>query len=322
MKSNSSDKKLRTFLSNQSSLLVLIALCIVMSLVYDRFLTSRNIMNVLRQNSMLGIATIGLTYVVLTGGIDLSMPSVAALSGCLFASLSVYGFVPALLAALACATFWGWFNGFIITRTKIAPFIVTLVVFYAVKGIVYLYTGNGASISVVDSPAIEFISRKTIFGVIPTSFLIFLLCALVSACVLRWSKFGRYLLAVGGNEEAARFMGIDVNRVKVLAYTLSGSLTGLGGVILAARLVAAQPVAGEGWDMQALAAIVVGGTLLTGGKGSFIGSVFGTLVMAVVLNAISLQSSLSSWWQWIVRGAFILIVVTIQGVASKRKAHI
>lgn len=309
---------LKSLVKKQPAFLILIVAVIAMSLLYDKFLTARNISNLLRQNSMMGIATIGLTFVILTGGIDLSMPSIAAIAGIVFAKLSGFGLLPGLIAGIAIATFFGWLNGVIITKAKIAPFIVTLVMFYAVKGIVYTYTQD-RTIQVIDSPAIAFISR-TFIGNIPVPFIIFIVCGIICELVLKLSSFGRHILAIGGSEEAARFMGINAAKTKRLAYMLSGAFTGLGGIVLAPRLIAPQPMAGEGWDMQALSAIVVGGTLLSGGKGSFIGSIFGVMVMGVVLNAISLQTSLSSWWQWVVRGTFLFVVVVIQGIMATRAA--
>lgn len=307
-------EKIYELLKNHTAFWILLLVVTLTSLFYDNFLISRNISNLLRQNSMLGISAIGLTFVVFTGGIDLSIPSVVALAGVVFAEFSGFGFYTALFAALFAAAICGMLNGILICRTKIAPFIVTLATYYAIKGIVYTYTRN-FSIKVIDSPEVTFISRTFIHG-IPISFIILVICGIVCALVLHYSSFGRHLLAVGGNEEAAHYMGINVNLVKTAAYTLSSTFTGLGGIILACRLIAAQPMAGEGWDMQALSAIVIGGTLLKGGKGSFIGTILGILTLGIVMNAISLQTSLSSWWQWIVRGGFLLIVVVVQGIVE------
>jgi ribose transport system permease protein len=211
-------------------------------------------------------------------------------------------------------------NGVLITKARIQPFIVTLAMLIAARGAALAATGE-KSVSVSRlAEGFTWLGRGEL-GPLPVPVALFGLAYVLSWIVLRYTGFGRYVYAVGDNEEAARLMGLDADRVLLGTYTLSGALAGLAGVILAARLGAGQPVAGTGWELDAIAAVVVGGTLLTGGQGG-VGSTFlGVLLLGVIFNLFNLEGTVSPWWQWVLRGAFLLAVVLIQARLQRRTQH-
>lgn len=309
-----------TFLQKQGALVALILLVIFASVRYDAFLTSVNILNILKQNSMIGIVAIGMTFVILMRGIDLSVGSLLALGGILAAMLSPYGLAAALIVPVAVAALLGCVNGLIIARMKIEPFIVTLAMMIGVRGVVYAVTKEKTR--TVDDSLTDFfvtLGNGTFIG-IPVPVWTFLVILAAAAFVLRFTRFGRNVYAIGGNEDATHLMGIRVDRMKIAVYTLSGALSGFTGIVLAGRLGgAAQPVAGNMWELDAIAAVVIGGTLLVGGRGNVIGTFIGVMLLGIILNIINLQGTLDSWWQPVIRGTFLLLIVIVQAQLIKRK---
>jgi ribose/xylose/arabinose/galactoside ABC-type transport system permease subunit len=301
------------FLQKQGALLTLVLLVLFASIKYDNFLTTQNILNILKQNSMIGIVAIGMTFVILMKGIDLSVGSLLALGGVMSATLSSYGLFVALLVPILITTFLGCVNGWIIAKLKMEPFIVTLAMMIGVRGFIYAFTEE-KTISVVPGSKQFFLDlgNGAFFG-IPNPVWIFVIALVISSFILHQTKFGRNVYAIGGNEEATRLMGIRVDRMKIMVYALSGALAGFTGIILAGRLGgAAQPVAGNMWELDAIAAVVIGGTLLVGGRGGVFGTFVGVMLLGVVLNVINLQGTLDSWWQPVIRGTFLLAIVIIQ----------
>jgi ribose/xylose/arabinose/galactoside ABC-type transport system permease subunit len=309
-----------SFLQKQGALVALILLIVFASIRYETFLTDVNIINILKQNSMIGLVAIGMTFVILLKGIDLSVGSMLALGGVLSATFSPYGIVIAVLIPIVITGLLGMVNGLIIAKLNIEPFIVTLAMMIGVRGFIYAFT-NERTISVDDHYSQFYVDLGNgAFIGIPNPVWIFVIVLFISSFVLHQTKFGRNIYAIGGNEDATRLMGIRVDRIKVYVYALSGALSGFTGIILAGRLGgAAQPVAGNMWELDAIAAVVIGGTLLVGGRGGVFGTFVGVMLLGVVLNVINLQGTLDSWWQPVIRGLFLLIIVIIQAQLLKRQ---
>jgi ribose transport system permease protein len=302
----------------QGALVALILVCIFGVIRYENFLTAENLLNVLRQNSMLGFVALGMTFVILTGGIDLSVGSLVAVAGVIAANLAGRGLLIALLAAVAFTTLLGLINGAVIAKARIQPFIVTLAMMIAARGLALVYTKE-ESVKVSGlSTNFTWLGQGKV-GPVPVPVLLLVIAFAIGWLVLSHTRFGRHVYSIGDNEEAARLMGLNVSRVTMCVYALSGLLAGLAGVILTARLGAGQPVAGAGWELDAIAAVVVGGTLLTGGQGSVISTLVGLLLLGVIFNIFNLEGDISPWWQLVLRGIFLLVVVIIQNRLSQRK---
>jgi ribose/xylose/arabinose/galactoside ABC-type transport system permease subunit len=267
---------------------------------------------------MLGLVALGMTFVILTGGIDLSVGSLLAVAGVVAANLAARGSLIAVLAAVSLSALLGLVNGLIIARARIQPFIVTLAMMIAARGLALVATGEQSVRVDRLSEGFTFLGRGFL-GPVPMPVVILFLAFFVGWVVLGHTRFGRHVYAVGDNEEAARLMGLNIGSVTVGVYALSGALAGLAGVILASRLGAGQPVAGTGWELDAIASVVVGGTLLTGGQGGAFSTLVGVLLLGVIFNIFNLEGTISSWWQWVLRGVFLLVVVIVQRRLSKEK---
>jgi ribose transport system permease protein len=309
--------KIGSLLQRQGALLALAIVFIFASMRYDSFLSEENFLNVLRQNSMLGLVALGMTFVILTGGIDLSVGSIVAVAGVAAANLSGRGSVLGAAAAIGIATLLGLINGLVIAKARIQPFVVTLATMIAARGIALAATGEQSVRVDRLSEGFTWLGRGLV-GPIPVPVLILILAYGLGWLVLAHTRFGRHVYAFGDNAEAARLMGLNVNAVTLGVYSLSGALSGLAGVILASRLGAGQPVAGTGWELDAVAAVVVGGTLLTGGQGGAGSTLVGVLLLGFIFNVFNLEGTISSWWQWVLRGVFLLVVVVVQSRLSGR----
>jgi ribose transport system permease protein len=302
-------------------LLALVALVVFGWMRYENFLGSFNVLSVLRYNSMFALVALGMCFVIITGGIDLSVGSTAALGSVVAALLSPYGALPGLLGGMAAGLAVGACNAFIITRLNILPFITTLATMLAASGCALLLAGN-QSVSVSYESGFTELGQGDFLG-FPIPAWIALVAYLLGSLVLNLTSFGRTVLAIGGNEDATRLMGLPAERVKALVYLASGGLAGLAGVILAAQFGAGQPIEGVGWELFAIAAVVVGGTLLTGGVGSVGSTLAGVLLLGLIFNILNFENglgwiSLSAYWQSVIRGAFLLLVVAIQARLSVR----
>ncbi|MFC4599491.1 ABC transporter permease [Cohnella hongkongensis] len=284
-------------------LLALVVLCAVFASMSPVFLTERNLLNVLNQVSINATLAIGVTFVILIGGIDLGLGSYVALTGCLaalFASSGEGAFVPIVLG-VAGGLLIGLVNGVTITKGKLAPFIVTLGMMTIARGGA-LVISEGRPISNL-SPSFNAIGG-TVFGVqIPV--LIVLVVFLLSLFVLNKTVFGRYVYAVGGNEEAARASGIHVHRIKLYVYVLCGGLAGVAGIMQTARIETGQPNIGVGYELDAIAAVVIGGTSLAGGSGRMTGTIIGALIIGVINNGLDLLN-VPSYYQQIIKGLIIV----------------
>ena len=311
--------RVASFIQRQGSLVGLVLVCAVAAFRYPQFLEVNNLMNVLRQNTMLGLIALGMTFVILTGGIDLSVGSLLAVAGVVSATLAGQGLAVALISGVGLATLLGLVNGVVIAKARIQPFIVTLAMMIAARGLALVYTGE-QSVRVYDSGFTDL--GRGIIDVgplpLPLPVLILFVAYAVGWLVLNHTRFGRHVYALGDNEEAARLMGLNVGRVTMGVYALSGALAGLAGVILASRLGSGQPVAGAGDELTAIAAVVVGGTLLTGGQGSVAYTLVGVLLLGVLLNIFN-NENITPWWQQVLRGLILLAVVVVQNRLSRRK---
>ena len=304
-------------IQRNGALAALVVACIFGASRYYAFATPENLLNVLRQNSMLGLVALGMTFVILTGGIDLSVGALLAVAGIVAAGLVDQGALVAIVGGVGAAAVLGAINGLLITKSRIQPFIVTLAMMIAARGAALAITGEESVRVDTSADAFTWLGRGEI-GPIPVPVVVLLLAFLLGWVALRFTRFGRHVYAVGDNDEAARLLGLEVDRVLILTYALSGALAGLGGVVLAARLGAGQPVAGVGWELDAIAAVVVGGTLLTGGQGGVGATLIGVLLLGVIFNLFNLEGTISPWWQWVLRGGFLLGVVLVQARLQQR----
>ncbi|GEM44542.1 ABC transporter permease [Deinococcus cellulosilyticus] len=309
-------------ISRQGVLIALVLLMVFGGFRYEGFISEYNIESVLRYNSMFGLIALGMTFVIITGGIDLSVGSVIALCSVVAAKLSPEGAFLGLLVPVLVGALIGCINGAVITRLQIAPFIVTLATLLGARGLALLISNN-QSISVEVAGSFIQIGQGDFLG-FPIPACIMLLAFVMGGLALTQSRFGRYALSVGDNEEAARLMGLPVDSTKFWVYVLSGSLSGLAGVILASQFGAGQPTEGVGWELSAIAAVVVGGTLLTGGVGTVWGTLVGVLLLGMIFNVLNFENgkgfiNLSVYWQSVIRGLFLLLVVILQSRLSRKR---
>jgi ribose transport system permease protein len=309
------------WLGQQRVLIALVLLILFGALRYDHFLGLFNVLSVLRYNSMFALTGLGMCFVIMTGGIDLSVGTTAALASVVSATLSPWGIVPGLLSGLAAGLVVGAINGFLVTRMKILPFIATLSGMLVASGTALLLAHN-QSVSVSYESGFTDLGQGDLLG-FPVPGWIALAAYIYGSIVLNRTAFGRHILAIGGNEEAARLMGLPVDRVKFLTYVQSGAFAGLAGVILAAQFGAGQPAEGVGWELFSIAAVVVGGTLLTGGVGSVATTLAGVMLLGLIFNVLNFENgmgwiSLSAYWQSVVRGVFLMIVVMVGPGSGKR----
>jgi len=305
------------FLDKYRVLLIFALLLIVASFLSDAFLTTNNLFNVFRQVSIIAIMSVGMTLVIITAGIDLSVGSVMAFSGAILAGVIAAGVsLPiAIIACLAVGIVLGAFNGFIIAKGKVPAFIATLAVMVIARGMTLVFTqGNPI---VISNPAFRFIGSGTIFG-IPFPIVLMLVIFAFMYWVLKHTTFGRYIYAIGGNEEASRLAGISVDRVKISVYALSGLFASMSALIYTSRLMSAQPNAGTGMELDAIAAVIIGGTSLAGGKGGVTGTLIGALIMGVLDNILNL-TNVSPFYQDIAKGLVILAAVLIDSKLANLK---
>jgi ribose/xylose/arabinose/galactoside ABC-type transport system permease subunit len=299
------------------TLVGLLLLGLFISLLSPHFLTLSNLRNVTEQTCINAVIAVGMTFVIVTGGIDLSVGSVLALSGVVLASALQAGLpLPvALLAGLLTGTLSGLLNGLLVTLGRLPPFIVTLGMMSVARGLALLYT-EGRPVSGFD-PAFRSLATGRL-GFVPVPVLVTLGAYLVAFVLLTRSRFGRYVYAIGGNEEAARLSGVGVRFHKTMVYGLSGLTSGLGAALLTARLNSAQPIAGIMYELDAIAATVIGGTSLLGGSGTIGGTLVGALIMGVLRNGLNLLL-ISSYLQQVIIGLVIVGAVLVDSFLKGRR---
>jgi inositol transport system permease protein len=295
---------MRSILRQFGLVIALVVLCLVLAAVQPGFLTVPNLINVVRQISINGILAVGVTFVLLTGGVDLSLGSLVALTGvaaACFAHPDQYPVILPVLIGVLVGAACGAANGVVVTKGKVAPFIVTLGMMTVARGLALVISAGKP----VSNLSREFTALAGNVGGVPIPVLILALISVVAYVFLKNFRLGRYVYAVGGNETAARASGVNVQAVKLFAYTMSGALAGLAGVVLAARITTGQPNAGVGYELDAIAAVVIGGTSLSGGVGSVGGTLLGALLMGVINNGLDLMN-VSSYYQQIAKGLIIV----------------
>jgi ribose transport system permease protein len=306
---------MRNIWNQLGMLIVLVVMCIILSFIAPNFLDSGNMLNVLKQTSISAILAAGMTLVILTGGIDLSVGATVALAGVISVMLSSKGVNPfaAMFAGIAIGYLVGLVNGLFTAKTKLPSFIVTLGSFTYVRGIAYVISG-GYPI-VLSSETFKFFGSGKILS-IPTPIYIVLIVYVIIFIMLKYTMFGRHIYAIGGNEEAARLTGIKVEKTLINVYAINGLLAGLAGVVLSGRLFSGQPNAALGSELDAIAAVVLGGTSLAGGLGRIQMTIIGVLILGVIGNGLTLLD-VSSFWQQIVKGFIIVIAVLLDRLRIK-----
>ncbi|WP_055587123.1 ABC transporter permease [Peterkaempfera griseoplana] len=312
-------QRIASLVQRQGVFAVLLAVVLVSSFVFPSFGTLDNARGVTVQASFLSVVALGMTLVIITGGIDLSVGSVFALGGVLAAWASQYGLLPALLLPLAVCGAVGLLNGLLIARAGMAPFIVTLATLLAARGLLLSLTHEGATTYLVPrGSAFAELGQGTLWG-FGYPVLIAVALFVLGGVVLQRTSFGQALFAVGGSADAATLMGLPVARTRVLVYVLSGLLAGFAGALNAARLSSGVTIIGVGMELDAIAAVVIGGTLLVGGAGSVSGTLWGVLLLAVIQNLINQIGSLNSSYQSVVSGGFLIVVVVAQRYLARAR---
>ncbi|MGR5116896.1 Ribose import permease protein RbsC [Photobacterium damselae subsp. damselae] len=311
--SNSNKLFTKEWLIEQKSLIALIFLIVVVSFLNPNFFTVDNILNILRQTSVNAIIAVGMTLVILTAGIDLSVGSVLALCGA-FAATLIAMEVPVLIAvptALLAGAILGAISGVIIAKGKVQAFIATLVTMTLLRGVTMVYTdGRPISTGFTDvADSFAWFGTGYAMG-IPVPIWLMMIVFAAAWYLLNHTRFGRYVYALGGNESATRLSGINVDRVKIGVYAICGFLSALAGIIITSRLSSAQPTAGMGYELDAIAAVVLGGTSLAGGKGRIMGTLIGALIIGFLNNALNLLD-VSSYYQMIAKAVVILLAVLV-----------
>lgn len=319
-------KSLNAYFIKFQSLIALFLLCLIISVLSDKFLTMTNGWNVMRQISVNICISTGMTLIVLTAGIDLSVGAVLALSGAMAAGLLKNGIaIPsqnlyigftllgAILVGMTTGAGLGVFNGWAITKFNLPPFVVTLAMLTIARGLTMLWT-EGFPISELGE-SFAYLGTGWFLG-IPVPVWISGIIVLIAVIATKKTRFGRYIYAIGGNENAARLSGIDINRIKIAVYGIAGMLAGIGGLLVTSRLDSAQPNAGMSYELDSIAAVVIGGTSLSGGRGSILGTVQGAIIIGVLNNGLVLLN-VSPFWQQVVKGIVILLAVIIDKSNSK-----
>jgi ribose transport system permease protein len=321
-------QNLKHYLIRFQSVIALLIMCIALTFLSDRFLTGENAWNVMRQISVNVVISVGMTLVILTGGIDLSVGSILALAGAVTAGMLKFGaefeswniylgftLIGALVGGTLAGTFLGWFNGVTITRFKVPPFVATLAMLTIARGLTMLWTGGFPITGLGNDMA--FIGTGWFLG-IPMPVWISAVIVLAAIVLTKKTKLGRYIYAIGGNETAAKLSGIKIKKVKVVVYSIAGALSAVGGIIVTSRLDSAQPNAGISFELDSIAAVVIGGTSLAGGKGTIMGTVQGALIIGILNNGLVLMN-VSPFWQQVIKGLVILLAVVIEKANSREQ---
>jgi galactofuranose transport system permease protein len=306
-------------IQRRGAIVVLAIVVVIAALTLGQFFTGMNIEDILLHASFVGLIAVGMTFVIITGGVDLSVGSLVALGGVL-AALSVGGGWPLalIISTLACGII-GFVNGLLIAKAKLPFFIVTLAGLLGFRGLA-LALSDAQTIPISGSPVFVWFGQGEILG-LDVPIIIMLIAFAIGALVLNRTRYGEAVFAVGGSEEAARLSGVQVDRVKIIAYTTSGALSGLAGALVAAWLSAGQPLVGQAWELYAIASVVLGGTLLTGGAGTMLGSLAGVLLFYTIQNVINQVGTLTSYTQQVVTGAFLIVVVAAQTYLTRKRTY-
>lgn len=312
--------RIQEHLRDYAIFIFFILLFVIFSVVARGFLSATNLINIARQVSLIGIVSVGMTMVILSGGIDLSVGSVLAVSGTFAAYLMVklsFPMIPAVIAGVGIGAFIGLVNGLLITKVNIPPLITTLATMTGARGIAYIITkgvpiyGFPESFSAIGQGYIWFI---------PVPVVIMILVFVAGYLVLNNLPLGRHIYGIGGNEEAALLSGLNVNRKKILVYLLSGLLAGIAGIVLLSRINTGSPTLGSGFELEVITAVVLGGVSISGGEGKLRGVIIGVLIMGVLSNGLIILS-VDEYYQWVVRCVVLLLAVGLDKNADKLKSR-
>lgn len=311
LKSNKDKGLAKKRLNKLGPLLALVVLVIFVTIMNPSFMSPTNLLNLLRQVSTNALIAFGMTFVIITGGIDLSVGSTLALSSALMAGMIASGLDPVLAmgVGLLLGAFLGACNGVMITKGKMAPFIATLATMTIYRGLTLVYTDGNPITGIGDSFIFKYMGRGYLFG-IPFPVVVMLLFFVVLYVLLHKMTFGRKTFALGGNEKAAFIAGIKSDRIKIAIYSISGLMAAVAGIIITSRLNSAQPTAGNAYEMDAIASVVLGGTSLSGGRGRLVGTLIGALIIGTLNNGLNLLG-VSSFYQQVVKGVVIIIAVLL-----------
>lgn len=308
-------------LKQEPAILAVLAIMLAGTVIYGKtFLNyGTNIINVLHTASMMGIMGLGVNLCFLIGARDLTVGAIGALVSMVSAWFSMYGLVPAVIAGLIAGALIGLANGLIIAKFKIQPFIATLAMQLVARGIAILLNNGNSFAANLELKSLQYIGDANVFGIIPFPTLIFIILVVILGIVCKYTTFGRSIYAVGGNEESALMMGVNVDKIKILVFTISGITAAVSGIILCGRLRAGQPSACTGWEMTIMAAVVIGGTRVRGGMGRVSGIFFGTIFVQFITNLINLHGHISAYWKNVITGAVLLIAVLIQTITDTQR---
>lgn len=314
-------KKVKSFLSSNASVVGLIFMLLVGTCINSSFLTPGNLTNILKQNATISVVTLGMAVVIISGGIDLSVGSLFCTCAFIASWISQYNAFWAVIGAIVFGGFIGAVNGFLVTKLKIHPWVATLSMMLGLRGLVLVLTGENTFKPSWDNPAFEEIARGGIGAYLNFPLIISIVLAAIFALTMKYTRIGRDFYICGGNREAARMMGVNTDRALRVSFILSGLMCGVSGIILASRLGSVSPLAGDGNEMYAIASCVVGGIYLTGGRGNVFGAFIGSIVVGLLTNIFNMQKFLSTFWESVITGSLVLIVVLIQAISSKRAEH-
>lgn len=305
------------FKDNIGIVMVLIIMCIVVTLATNKFLTTSNIISVLRQISINTYIALGMTLIIILGHIDLSVGAIVAMTGTLIVGFIVNQGLPiwvAIPAGLVLGVLTGFVSGAIVAHFRVPAFIITMAMMNIANGVAYVYSG-GRSTRITDNFFIN-IGNGYLFNFIPLPVIYMVILIIIISFVLSKTKFGTYVYAIGGNREAARLSGVPIKKVEIIVFTLSGLLSAFAGLVLCSRMYSGQPSVGGGYELDAIAACVLGGTSMTGGKGRISGTVFGAMVIGIISNGLNLIG-VSSYWQLIIKGLIIAGAVLLDRQKGK-----
>ncbi|MCI9383727.1 MAG: ABC transporter permease [Lachnospiraceae bacterium] len=313
--------KKRFSLSKIFVYLVLVVIILFFTVTTDTFLTSKNILNICRQISMIGICSVGMTMVLLTGGIDISVGSIIALVGVVAAKLigeAGMAIFPAMVIGVVVGALCGLINGIMVAKFDVPALITTLAMQTMARGAAYILTSG---IPIYGLPEEIKTLGQGYFFKIPIPVIIMALIFLFGWWLLEQTRFGRYTYAIGGNQEVARLSGINVLKMKIFIYTLSGLFAGLSGVIMLSRINSGQPATSSGFEMDVITGAVLGGISVAGGEGKLVNVIAGVLIMGMLSNGMTLMN-LDEYWQWVVKGIVLLLAVTFDNMQRKRNAKV
>jgi ribose transport system permease protein len=308
--------KLKGLSREFSIVIALIIMMAIFSIIDPIYLSYNNLIDIVDQSVINGLLAIGITYAIITAGIDLSIGSIFAIVIVVVGDLLVRGVNPilAIVAGAIIGFILGAFNGLLITKLKLQPFIVTLGTMSAYRGLAYVITGGWPVLNIPDN--FRTFLDGDLFGSIPVSVIILFAFAIVSHIILKYTKFGTYIYALGGNEEATRLSGVNVNRIKIYTYAFCGVAAALSGMILLARLGSGEPTAGQSYELNAIAAAAIGGASLAGGKGNILGTLLGALLLSALKVGLVVVG-VDAFWQYIATGAIIVVAAYFEVIQEK-----